>query len=157
MNRIRRFAIALALSCAGILLAGAARAELAAWDQAKVTALAKDLETTSVALYDTFYKQPTPTVGSGQSRAYQRLKQEVRRIRSEARELGGALGKGEGQEATAPIYENLMQVVRDAREDARQVFTGADVADKASAVRSVLNQLGPYYDPDFQALQPATR
>jgi hypothetical protein len=149
--------IAILLSFAALTQAGVARAELAAWDQAKVAALAKQLTPATDALYDAFYKQPPATVGSGQARAYQRLKQDVRRIRTEARELDGALAKGEGQEATLPMYENLMQVVRDARDDARQVFTTADVAERASAVRALLNQLGPYYDPDFQAYQPPAR
>jgi len=81
----------------------------------------------------------------------------VRRLQIEARELSGAIEKGEGQEQTLPIYEDLMQLVRDAREDARQVFTTAPVGEKAAAARSLLNQLGPYYDPDFEALEPATR
>jgi hypothetical protein len=140
-----------------LLCAPPARAELAAWDQAKVGALAKELEATTSALYDTFVKQPTPGLGSMQSRTYYRLKQEVRRIRSEARELAGSLEKGEGHEQTQPIYESLMQLVREARDDARQVFTTRDVEERAAAVRAVLNQLGPYYDPDFQTLQPVTR
>jgi hypothetical protein len=134
-----------------------ARAELAAWDQAKVTALAKELVTNAKALYDTFYKQPTPQVGSGQGQDYRRLKQEVRRVRTEARELADTLAKGEGREDTLPIYEHLMVVVRSARDSARRVFTTQDVQNRASEVRQVLNQLSPYYDPDAQPLQPATR
>jgi hypothetical protein len=137
--------------------AGATHAELAAWDQARVTALAKELQANAKALYDTFYKQPVPQAGSGQGQDYRRLKQEVRRVQSEARELADALGKGEGREDTLPIYENLMEVVRSARESARRVFTTEDVQNRASAVRQALNQLSPYYDPDAQPLQPATR
>jgi hypothetical protein len=127
------------------------------WDGAKAGAIAKQLVTATQELYDSFYKQPTPTVGTGQARAYQRLKQNVRRLQIEARELSGAIEKGEGQEQTLPIYEDLMQLVRDAREDARQVFTTAPVAEKAAAARGLLNQLGPYYDPDFEALEPTAR
>lgn len=147
------------VALAGVLLVSTApaRAELTAWDQTKVSALAKQLVDATKSLYNTFYKQPVPTAGSGQTRAYQRLKQNVRRLQSEARELAGALEKGDGQEETLPLYEHLMVTVRDAREEARQVFTTADVTDKAAVVRNILNQLGPYYDPDFQQLQPATR
>ncbi len=138
-------------------LAAPARAELAPWDQAKVTGLAGQLSEASIALYSTFYKQGPPQAGSGQANDYRELKQEVRRIQSEAKELSGALGKGEGREDTLDIYKNLMETVRDAREHARSVFSTQDVQDKASAVRQILNQISPYYDPDATPLQPATR
>jgi hypothetical protein len=134
-----------------------ARAELAAWDQSKVAALARQLEEKSKTLYDTFYKQPPPNIGSGHSQDYRRLKQEVRRIKSEARELAAALEKGEGREDTQPIYEQLMEIVRSARDNARRVFTTQDVQARAGEVRQLLNQLSPYYDPDAVPLQPFTR
>jgi hypothetical protein len=138
-------------------LSATARAELTAWDQAKVTALAKQLEVSSKTLYDTFYKQPPPNIGSGHSQDYRRLKQEVRRIKSEARELASALDKGDGREDTLPIYESLMEIVRSARDNARRVFTTQDVQARAGDVRQILNQLAPYYDPDAVPLQPFTR
>jgi hypothetical protein len=154
---IRRYLVpAIAL----VLLAGWAapsRAELAAWDQAKVTELAKQLQEASKALYDTFYKQPVPVAASGQAQDYRNLKQEVRRVRSEARELADALAKGAGREDTLPIYEHLMMVIRDAREHSARVFTTQDVQQRASAVRQLLNQLTPYYDPDAAPLQPVRR
>jgi hypothetical protein len=148
--------LALALLVAGGL-AVSARAELAAWDQTQVAALAKQLEAEAKALYDTFYKQPTPALGSGQAQDYRRLKQDVRRVRSEASELSGALAKGEGRDDTLPIYEHLMLKVRDAREAAARVFTTKDVQERASAVRQTLNEISPYYDPDAAPLQPVTR
>jgi hypothetical protein len=144
------FALAMIL----LLAAPGSRAELAVWDQAEVTALAKALETAAHALHDTFIKKPPPSVGSMQSHAYYRLKQEVRVLRVEARELAASLEKGEGREQTLPIYDHLMQLVRIARDDAAKTFNTRDVGERASAVRAVLNQLGPYYDPDFQALPP---
>ena len=142
----------------GLLLAGvaiSAHAELQKWDAAKVGALAAQLQTATRDLYDTFYKQPK--VGAGQAQDYYRLKQDVRHLRNEAKALAGALEKGAGQAETLPIYEDLMQVVRRARQDAQHVFTTRDVQDKASAVRALLNQLSPYYDPDAVPLQPTTR
>ena len=49
---------------------------------------------------------------------------------------------------------NLMQLARSARDEAARVFVAHDVGDRAGAVRRVLNQLGPYYDPDFPTLAP---
>ena len=138
-------------------LASPTRAELAAWDQAQVTTLAKQLADASSGLYSSFYKQGPPQMASGQGADYRALKQKVRRIQSEAKELSGALGKGDGREDTLDIYENLMELVHDAREDARRVFSTKDVQDQASKVRQLLNQISPYYDPDAPRLQPVNR
>jgi hypothetical protein len=153
----RRFLTSIFVGVSCLALAGVAGAELTPWDQAKVAALAKQLETSAKELYDTFYKQPVPQAGSGQGQDYRRLKQEVRRVQSEARELSNALAKGEGREDTLPIYEHLMEVVRSARDSSRRVFTTQDVQSRASAARQLLNQLAPYYDPDTQPLDSATR
>jgi hypothetical protein len=153
----RLFLASVVVAACSFGFAGAARAELTPWDQAKVAALAKQLETSTKDLYDTFYKQPVPQAGSGQGQDYRRLKQEVRRLQSEARELSNALAKREGREDTLPIYEHLMEVVRSVRDSSRRVFTTADVQSRASATRQLLNQLAPYYDPDAAPLEPATR
>ena len=142
-------AIALAAS-----LATPARAETA-WDQAKVTALAKQLDTAAQALYDTFYNQPKPIVG--QERAFYRLKQDIRHIRSDAKQLARELAKGAGREETQPGYEDLMQSVRRAQDSAARVFTTKDLNEKAGAARAVLNQISPYYDAAATPLQPVER
>jgi hypothetical protein len=134
-----------------------ARAEVLAWDQAKVTGIAKQLVPATQDLYDTFYKQIPPTAGSGQNKEFYRLKQVTRVMKTEARELAGQLEKGEGHDQTLPSYESLMELVHRARELGARVFATEDLKQKATAVRGVLNQLGPYYDPDFQTLQPVTR
>jgi len=51
----------------------------------------------------------------------------------------------------------IERLLRDARRDAQQVFSTVDVQQKATAVRVVLNQISPYYDPDAVPLAPATR
>ena len=132
-----------------------ARAELTAWDQAKVSGLAKQLQEATHQLYDTFYKQPK--VGAGQAKAYYRLKQDVRHLRSEAKGLAKALEKGAGHDETLPMYDDLMEVVRRARKNAAEVFSTQDVQQRATVVRELLNQLAPYYDPDAVPLKPVTR
>jgi hypothetical protein len=56
-RRLVRILCAVALA---VFLAPTASGELAAWDQARVTAFAKDLATTTDALYETFTQQPQP-------------------------------------------------------------------------------------------------
>jgi hypothetical protein len=154
----RRIATTLAAGAALLTFSvPAARADLKPWDQGRVTSLAERLADSSNVLYDTFLKQPVPGTGSLQARSYTRLKDRIRRIRQEARQLAGGVRKGEGREQTLNSYQDLMQQVRSAREDAQKVFTGSDVADKAADARAVLNELGPYYDPSFQALEPPKR
>jgi hypothetical protein len=134
-----------------LALAASAAAEVTPWDQARVTELAKQLQQATQALYDTFYKQPTPQRGSGLSREYQRLKHEVRRVRVEARQLATQLAGGEGHDETLPSYEDLMQTVRRAQDHARRVFSTSDVQDRAEAVRAILDQIRPYYEPEAPA------
>jgi hypothetical protein len=141
------------LAIAGFLFAPSARGELAAWDEAKVTALAKELETATHVLYETYIEKHTPDAGTMQSQAYYRLKQEVRLLRVEAGWLAESLEKGAGRDETLPVYDHMMQLVRAARLDAGRVVVH-DVGERAAVVRGVLNQLGPYYDPDFDALPP---
>jgi hypothetical protein len=158
MTRSRRStAVAAAALCVVLGASAPATAALMTWDQAKVTALAKELAAATQDLYDTFYKQPVPGAGSMQSRGYQRLKQKTRVIRMESQSLANALEKGESREETLPIYESLMEMVRAAREDAEGVFTTMDVNEKATRARTILNQLSPYYDPDAVPLAPVAR
>jgi hypothetical protein len=137
-----------------VLSAPNARADLAAWDQAKVTTLGKELVQATNALFETFRKQPPPSVGSMQGDSYQRLKQFVRLLHIESVELASSLQKGEGRDETLAIFDNLMQLARSARDEAARVFVAHDVSERAAAVRQVLNRLGPYYDPDFPTLAP---
>jgi hypothetical protein len=155
MSSVLRISI---VSFLALAVSGAtARADVVAWDQAKVSEIAKQLVAATQDLYDTFYKQLPPTVGSGQNKEFYRLKQVTRVMKTEARELAGQIEKGEGHDQTLPSYESLMEMVRKARELGARIFATEDLKQKATAVRGLLNQIGPYYDPDFQTLQPVTR
>ena len=128
-------------------LPSASVAELAQWDQERVTALGAELSEACNALYDTFLKEPVQGRGSANATDYYRLRQVVRRIKTEAKHLSSALAKGEGYDETLPIYENLMTMVRDARELAKRVFTSNYVLDKAAVTSDLLRRIAPYYDP----------
>jgi hypothetical protein len=137
------------------LLAPSARGELAAWDPAEATRLAKDLAAATDALYETFMQQPPPpNPGSTQSESYYRLRHRVWMLRSEARVLVRSLEEGDAREQTELTYDMLMSHARSARYEASGAFVAKDVGERAAAVRGVLNQLGPFYDPDFRTLSP---
>jgi hypothetical protein len=144
------------LLCLAAFAAGA-RAALTPWDQAKVTELGKQLETTTAALSDTFRKQPPPTLGSSQRKAFFQLQQQVRHLRRESRTMSRALQRGADFDETQPSFESLMVTVRRAVDTARRVFPTGEMQTRADAVRDVLNQLGPYYDASFQPLTPPER
>jgi hypothetical protein len=138
----------------GVFLAPSASGELAAWDQGRVIALAKDLAAATEALYETFTQQPQPEPGSMQSRSYHGLEHRVGMLRVEARVLVKSLAEGDGREQTVWLYHNLMSNGRSARYEARDAFVAEEVGERAAAVRAALNRLGPYYDPDFETLAP---
>lgn len=139
------------------LAAPASAAPAQAWDQAKVTALAEQLETTTADLWNTFRRQPRPTLGQGQSNSFFRLQQQLRSLRSEARSFSSMLQDGAGHDETLPSFESMMQTIRIAQDNARRVFTGEEVRNKATAAREVMNQITPFYEADPTVLEPVTR
>lgn len=138
--------LALAAGFSVLVAAGAARSEPIPFDGAKATVLAHQLVAATDALYDAFYKQPRPPATPRSARDYDRLKRDIRRIRSQARGLEADLARGESREETRQAFESLMVTVRWARERAQSVFTTQDVAERARAVRDLLDQLAPFYE-----------
>ena len=147
MKSLHKIGRALLVIAVTLWLPSGGFAELAKWDQERVTALGAELEEACDALYDTFLKEPEKTIGSGQTKDYYRLRQILRRLKGEAKQLSSALAKGEGSDQTLPVYESLMVMVRDARETAKRTFTSNYVLDKATAAGDVLRRIAPYYDP----------
>jgi len=154
MTAVRRAVLAVSLLA---LAAPAGAAPQQAWDQAKVTELGKQLEAATADLWSTFRRQPRPTVGQGQANSFFRLQQQLRALRSEARSLSRSLQGGAGHDETLPSFESMMQTIRIAQDNARRVFTGAEVRDKAQVARDVLNQMMPYYDTTATPLEPVQR
>jgi len=151
MRSLHKISPVLLVLAFAVWVPSAGFAELAKWDQERVTAIGGELTKACDALYDTFRKEPQSTIGSGQSSAYYRLRQLIRRVKGEARYLSSSLAKGEGYDQTLPIYDNLSILVRDASEDARRMFSSGFVLEKATAAGDLLRRIAPYYDP--QALE----
>jgi hypothetical protein len=147
----------LAVAASLVAFAVSAHAALTAWDQAKVTELAKQLETTTQALSNSFRQQPAPTKGQPDRLTYHRLAQEVRFLRREARTLSRSLQRGADLEETLPGFESMLQTAGRAQANARRVSTVAQMHDLADQTRTILNQLGPYYQADFKPLAAPER
>lgn len=146
-----------AVVAVSILALAAPASAVEPWDQEKVTELGKQLETATNDLWQTFRRQPRPTIGQGQANSYFRLQQQLRSLRSEARSLSRSLQGGAGHDETLPSFESMMQTIRIAEDNARRVFSGVEVREKADAARAVLNQMIPFYQADPTLLEPIGR
>jgi hypothetical protein len=144
------------VGCALVLAVGAS-ADLAPWDQAKVTDLAKQLAAVTAELSDSFRKQPVPAKGSPQRQSHFLLTRQLRDIRRGAQALSTALQNGGDRKATLARYQSLMQRVRTARDHARRITAGTEVEQKADAARDILNQLAPFYDAKATPMEPVRR
>jgi hypothetical protein len=116
-----------------------------AWDQQKVTQIARELVQAVSDMRDEFRKEPSATIGSMHSQARYRLKDELRLLESEAKELLGQLESGQGRDATQPIYDRIGSLARDAREDARKQLTAAPMQARVDHAEEVWAELTPYY------------
>ena len=144
-NGVRALCPALVLAVAAT---GPAAAELARWDQERVTALAAEFSAEARKVYDAVYRaQVSNTVGSGQVHDYHLLKDRVRVAKNEARHLANALKDGKGHDETLHAYMRLMEVVRDAREAGQRMYLEKPILDSIAAADDTLRRLAPYYDP----------
>jgi hypothetical protein len=125
-----------------------AAAELAKWDQERVTAIALDLQNATKELRDSFYKVPPPTAGQAGSKSYYELDDTLRSVSGASRRLYKALKDGKGHEQTFPIYRRMMLGVRDARELAQKIGGTEDVLAKAANAGDALRRIRPYYEEE---------
>ena len=149
LRNIRTYALCLAtLAGLGLALAPtASHAELAKWDQERVTGIAEKLADAANEVYRSIVRKRTGSqLGSGQASSYMRLKDKARLARNETRHLARRLQDGNARDDTLPVYRRLMTLVRDIREDARRMFLEAPTLDKIATAGDLLRQIAPYYD-----------
>lgn len=140
--------LAMGIAALGLLASVAAHAELAAWDQARVTDLAGQLSKAADDAYTVLYKEPSMGGGMGGGGGSD-MPGTMRRIQEEARSLSGHLEKGADQHKTSGMYKNIMEMVRDLRVDAQEAFETNAVTTALAKVQDVLSQLAPYYDKNW--------
>ena len=123
---------------------GVAAAELAAWDQARVTAIAKQLQKASEDLYTSVVEEPGM---APMDEAWYDTQQSVRLIQTECRHLAAELAAGKGQKQTLPSWRAIGEWVDDVKDDGpRSGFITEDVIARAKTVEGLLEQLRPFYD-----------
>ncbi len=125
-----------------------ASAELTAWNQEQVTAIAAELAETTTDLRNALRRQPPPTLGQPGKRAFFQLRDDLASIQATARRLHNALAEGATRDETFPTYQRLISSVRSAADELRRTQLGEPVAGKVAAAADALRRLRPYYEEE---------
>ncbi len=131
-----------------MLPATLANAELKAWDQEHVTALASELHQETEDLRNVIRRLSPPTLGQPGQNAFHRLRDEIGAIEGTARRLHKALAKGDTREETFSTYQRLISTVRRATDEVPRLGGGRDESPKLEALAEVLRQLRLYYEEE---------
>lgn len=129
------------------LSASPATAELATWDQARVTKVAQELAAASDAWQQAVRRQPGEQIGSGAAQQEFGLVQKAQLLKEQSQALAGHLAKGKGHDETRNYYRSLKEVVDDIEVQAQQAELDEPTMDAWAKVADLLRQIAPYYDP----------
>ena len=130
-----------------------ALADLAAWDQARVTSLAKQLADSSDAFEQAIRKEPgLGQVGSGSAEMGFGVGQKARVLKEQSLTLAGHLETGKGHDETKNAWRGLKEIADDVAEDAQRSELSEPALDAWAKVADLMRQLAPYYDA--KALTP---
>jgi hypothetical protein len=140
--------VAASVVVSGCTGTGAQSVAASPWDQAAVTALAKQLTPITEKLYTGIYQEGQmlempSAMGAGDD--YAEFKESIREMNEEAMHLNAALEKGKGMADTRPIVEHLGELNDDAKEYVAEQFTESPVNDDLAALEKVIGQLGAFY------------
>lgn len=143
------FAVLAAALCA--LPAGA---ELAKWDQARVTQIAQQLANACNAWWKVTLDQPESDeeeIGSGVAAPDSGLTGQAHALQEQSTILAGHLGKGKGYHETLDMYRTLREIY----DDSSVAAPRADLDDQSLAawnrVSDLMGQIAPFYDPNASA------
>jgi hypothetical protein len=144
---IRTAAHATALAAA-VALPGSAGT---AWDQARATQLAGQLEDATKGFEDELRKQPAATAASGHPDSAERLRDQAQRLENSAASLSAHLEKGEGRKETDALFKNVTQDASETAEYARNQLIPEPVMAEWDAVTKALESLANYYGAEDEA------
>jgi hypothetical protein len=136
------------LLMAALVIGSNASADLAKWDQKKVTATAEQLDQAAAKLRDGLRATPPITLGRPGRRALFSLREEVRVIASTSRRLHRALADGAEMEETYPTFRRLVRTGRRASRELNRLDLGQDTRGQVEAVADGVRKLRPYYEPE---------
>ena len=129
------------------LSASPARAELAKWDQARVTEIAQQLAEACNAWWLAMREQPGDRIGSGEALDQFGLVQKAEVLHDQSRGLADDLAKGKGHDETLNAYRGLKEIVDDSEDEAERANLDDPSLNAWAKVAGLLRQIAPYYDP----------
>ena len=153
MNSLGKLAAALTLAGAVATLgAGVTSAQLANWDQQRVTDIAKEFSQEATTARQVARKAlGSSQIGTGQAHAQYRFLDQLRLIQSEAGHLARELEKGKDRDKTMSVYRRLMSLIAEAQENARKMFMPDDLLNQLGTAGDALRRLRPYYSAEANA------
>jgi len=137
--------VAFALAACGVA-AGVAHAELAKWNQERVTKYAEELRASTRDLVQAL--STVKATGVVHKDKYYQARETVSLMDNAADGLAAALKSGDGMEATLPRFERIQTLRKDAEELARKSELPNDVLEKVFPVGDALFKLRPYYQDE---------
>ncbi len=143
-GRIRSGVAWLGLVAGLALCASPAFAEAAKWDQGRVTQLARQLAAATKDLRIEVQKNPDQPPGPSRRAQYQ-AREDLRLLQYTTQQLASSLAKGEDRDATAPIFQRIQTLRRDAAENGRKGMIPEATLAKIEKARELLDQVAPYY------------
>ena len=147
-SRVSTFGPRTAVALALLAVPLAVRAELAKWDQTRVTAIAAELaEAVSKASLEVD-KQKGSRVDVGKERAYYEFREDMRLAKNTSRHLAKELEGGHNREETYPTFKRLKTLRNDAAENARRADMPDSTVATISAAGRFLLRLRPYYEEE---------
>jgi hypothetical protein len=143
-RRIRSGIARLGLAAGLALCASPAFAQAAQWDQQRVTQLATQLAAAVKDLRVEVRKSPDQPPGQSRRAQYQ-AREDLRLLQYTTQQLASSLAKGEDRDATAPIFQRIQTLRRDAAENGRKGMIPEATLAKIEKARELLDQISPYY------------
>jgi hypothetical protein len=147
-SEARRLALTLV---AAACLSTPAAADLASWDQARVTGIAKQLASACDAFEQAARRQPGAALGSGDAQAVFGMQDETRALREQSLALADHLAAGKGHDPTRDEYRSLKEIADDVEEEAQRSALDEPTMDAWAKVADLMRQIAPYYDPKANA------
>ena len=158
MQAVRKLlAITFAISASTILLVpGTAVADLQAWDQEAVSALASDLAEAIKAVRGAALNEPTLRDRNNTTgRSAQQYLDNLKQLETATRRLATRLGNGEDREQTLNVARRIGTLLRNAQENGRRLMLTQPSFDAIDKAVAVIRQLSPFYT-DRDPLMPTS-
>jgi hypothetical protein len=122
-------------------------ADLAKWDQAAVTGIAKQLPAATERLQNVLRDEPAQALGSGDAESFFAMQQNARKLHEQGMALAKHVEAGKGYEETHNLYRSFKETWDDTIVNARRSELPEPTMDAFAKVEDLLRQLAPYYDP----------